>query len=242
MKLKLLFGLVTLGFCLVSAWMFLGATGIKGDLAPRKSKSQTRQAQTRSEKPPIPTPNSATSSFKEAPAQPAALNKQSSTGHEMSPLEIWPNRPTAHADDQRTKAVGHPTRQPGGTPEIGIRLSEDFRLPASILAAAAREGDTAANTMPGPIRDVSEVLIADFYQSIAWESSLAGESEPLVETDPETGELTRVIEPSSSTDGIRKRSDEHYRALFGDMAYNQFLRQSAIEKTLPVAEASPSTD
>lgn len=242
MKLKFSIGLVSLIACTVIAWVCLGETKVKEAVAPREPKLRVYQSrETRSEPSTGHSAGPGGRPLITTPAQASAPEFPDRSAVKMTPLETWPNRPAVRTRKQKEPA-GQPARPNGRTRLVAIRLSNDFRLPASILAAAAQQAESATNTIPAPIKAVSENLITNFYQSLAGESSLDDGSEPVVETDPGTDELTRVIESNPTTDRIRKQSDELYRSLFGDQAYDKFLRQSAIERTLPVADPSLSTD
>ena len=176
------------------------------------------------------------SSMTENPAQAATREPQGKAVETMTPLEAWANRTASRAAGKNGEVASQSARHDADIPPTAIRLSNDFRLPAAILAAAARRAEPSPNAIPAPIAAMSETLIANFYQSLATEVSRYDESS--VEIDPVTGESTRVIEPNAMTDGIRKQSDELYRSLYGNEAYNQFLRQSAIERTLPTTDPS----
>lgn len=242
MKLKFSSGLLLLISCTVIAWLCLGETKVKESVAPREPKLRVYQPrEIRSGPRTSHSAGPGGQPLNTTPAQASAPDFPDRSVEKITPLETWSNRPAVRTRKQKEPA-GQPARPNGGSRPVAIRLSNDFQLPASILAAAAHQAESATKTIPAPIEAVSENLITSFYQSLAGESSLDDGSEPVVEIDPGTGELTRVIESNVTTDRIRKQSDELYRSLFGDQAYDQFLRQSAIERTLPVADSSLSTD
>ena len=175
------------------------------------------------------------------PDQAAAPELQGGRMEKANPLETWANRPAMRTGKQGIRA-GEPIRNDDDARQLGIRLADDFRLPVSIMAAAVFTASPSSNVIPAPIKDVSEKSITDFYQSVAAESSLHDGSEPVVEIEPVTGELTQVIASNGTTDRITEESDELFRSLFGAMAYDQILRQSTIERTLPATDMSLPAD
>jgi hypothetical protein len=239
MTLKYSIGLLSLIACTVMIFTYLGGKNGEVSAVPKDSQFRAnRQRELLSASRSDPSAGLASPAPAAATAHAAAPDFRSPSMEKRTPLEIWSDRSAALASKRKNPAA----RPDGDNPPPAIRLSDDFRLPASILATAAQRMKPSAAALPAPIEAASEVLTAKFYQSLAGEASLDEGSESTVEIDPATGQMTRVIEPDATTDRIRKQSDELYRSLFGNEAYNQFLRQSAIERNLPPAEPSFSTD
>lgn len=139
----------------------------------------------------------------------------------------------------------HPDGAGAGAPDRSVpalRLSDDFQLPLAALpgaelpppvttVGAARPGDDGAASHP--VMAARQYLIDHFYSRLADRIAAEGGFQGEIEVDAETGEETRVITPRGEAEAIRRESDERYRALFGDEAYNRRLLEAAVEKTLP---------
>ncbi len=115
---------------------------------------------------------------------------------------------------------------------IGVRLGNQVRLPAT---AIARGSDAFATP---EIAAANQELETRFYQNILHrtlekrtESSSPKKDEGHEEEIPidENGERTVTVEPSPETEQALQESDEAFRSLFGNEAYNRRKMEGLME-------------
>lgn len=103
------------------------------------------------------------------------------------------------------------------------------------MALAATCADNQLALSSPQIQFANADLITGFYSELAENISRSVDWEHDLEVDPQTGESTVNIKTSPSTDRVRVNSDERFRALFGNDAFNLRLLESAKEQMLPSA-------
>lgn len=115
---------------------------------------------------------------------------------------------------------------------VGVRLSNKVRLPAT---AIAKSGSTFATP---EIAAANQELENHFYQKI-----LSRELESRAKPDAakktndskadipldENGERTITVEPGAETEQALQESDEAFRSLFGNEAYNRRKLEGLME-------------
>lgn len=126
-----------------------------------------------------------------------------------------------------------------------VRLADDFELPAAMMhMAAMKAGQEGAGMLTAPVKAAVDHLVDEFYRDV----SKAGEPEPNANsqtaelsqdqsnfnTDEESGEMTRVIEPTDGSLQSTEIANRSHQLLFGDEAANRFGIQSKLEVKLPV--------
>ncbi|MEI6196243.1 MAG: hypothetical protein WCS42_18140 [Verrucomicrobiota bacterium] len=151
--------------------------------------------------------------------------------------------PAAAAQPAATRAA-QPAANPAAQsniPPLGIRLADNVKLPAVILALSDPNRDPE-HKLPQPVLDCMQGIVDRFYQDLAASASnQSGTANKPPGTSPDpaapvtAADNTVVIEPGPAVDKARARANEMYRALFGDEAYNQLTMNSALEVQLPVA-------
>ncbi len=163
-----------------------------------------------------------------APAQTAQVTKSNAP-------EPTPATAALHAATHAAQPTGSPASQ-SNSPPLGIRLADNVKLPAVIIALSDPNRDPE-HKLPQPVLDCMQGIVDRFYQDLA--ASAAGK-QPGSSPDPSapeaaTDDNTVVIEPGPAVDKARARANEMYRALFGDEAYNRLTMNSALEVQLPTA-------
>lgn len=121
---------------------------------------------------------------------------------------------------------------PAETSPVGVRLGNKVRLPATAIAKGSGTFDTPEITA------ANQELENHFYQNILSrelekraESASAKKSkdpEPDIPLD-ENGERTITIEPGPETEQVLQDSDEAFRSLFGNEAYNRRKLEGLME-------------
>lgn len=119
-----------------------------------------------------------------------------------------------------------------GENPVGVRLGNKVRLPAASIAKASGAFATPE------IAAANQELENRFYQNIL-HRALEGRAKPSSakkdkghqEEIPldENGERTVMIEPGQQTERVLQESDEAFRSLFGNDAYNQRKMESSME-------------
>lgn len=107
-----------------------------------------------------------------------------------------------------------------------IRLSENFKLPAVVLALS--EGALAERSPQ--VRQAARNVEDLFYRELAEELAEEGGWQEKLQPDPETGEPTLLVEQSPATERVRSRANERFRLLFGDLKYNAYSLRTAVER------------
>lgn len=131
-----------------------------------------------------------------------------------------------------------PSQQsPPVTNTPGIRLADDVKLPAVILALNAAEKDTL-HPVPAPIAAAMRAIVSTFYQELADSARLtpAGAIPDATDTATED-EITILIKPGPAVERARARANETYRALFGDAAFSRATMNATLEVQLPANDA-----
>ena len=120
------------------------------------------------------------------------------------------------------------TSQPESVPK-GIQLADNVKLPAVILAITAVKNDTGTK-IPAPVAAAMRGIVDTFYRNLADSADPVGSG-----SSPEASstEDTIVIHPGPAVEKARKRANETYRALFGDVAYDQMTMRALMEAQLP---------
>lgn len=232
----IVFGSILL--CGTIAWVLLVSARLDEAAPPERSNLRTGRAPGNHPlSDPGPSENLKNPASGATPDHVASLKENRKSMDNMTPPQIGASRP-ARREGKQKQPTNQVVRPDAPAAPLAIRLADDFRLPASFMAMAARQSKPEATPVPMPVATVSEQLITEFYQSIARELSTEENSEPVVETDPVTGDLTQVVQPNQGSERITKQFDERYRAMFGDTAYSYHLIRSAIEKTLPLPSPS----
>lgn len=132
---------------------------------------------------------------------------------------------------------------------VGVRLADDVKLPAVILALGLALGNPnrdPEHKTPAPIAAAMQGIVDRFYQELATsvrDQSPAGSQASSDAADASgTGvggeENTVVIKPGPAVDQARARANETYRTLFGDEAYNRMVMNAAMEVMSPASPAS----
>ena len=166
--------------------------------------------------------------------QPAAL-AGISTQHGVTPSE----QPSIDA----STSVAVPVSD---KPAFGVRLADNVRLPAVILALSDSARDPN-HKVPAPVAAAMQSIVDTFYQDLAASvregiiagNPTAGQSADGVAIAPGS-EDTVVIQPGPAVDQARARANETYRTLFGDDAYNRLTMNTALEVKPAVESASAS--
>ncbi|MEI6654354.1 MAG: hypothetical protein WCP45_06265 [Verrucomicrobiota bacterium] len=155
-----------------------------------------------------------------------------------------PQPAPAAAAQPATAHAAQPTANPAAqsnTQPLGIRLADNVKLPAVIIALSDPNRDPE-HKLPQPVLDCMQGIVDRFYQDLAASAgNQAGTASKPPGTSPDpTAPVTAadnntvVIEPGPAVDKARARANEMYRALFGDEAYNRLTMNSALEVQLPV--------
>lgn len=115
---------------------------------------------------------------------------------------------------------------------VGVRLARNVRLPA---ASFANSPDLFASP---EIATANQEIENRFYRELLDQTlhTLREHSDPDVPSDEtdgipidENGEKTVTVEPGVETDRALDRSDEAFRSLFGNDAYNRRKMDGAVE-------------
>lgn len=125
------------------------------------------------------------------------------------------------------------TSQPESVPK-GIQLADNVKLPAVILAITAVRNDTETK-ISAPVAAAMRGIVDTFYRDLADRADPvgSGNSPEASSTGDGTGD-TIVIHPGPAVEKARKRANETYRALFGDVAYDQMTMRALMEAQLPI--------
>lgn len=116
--------------------------------------------------------------------------------------------------------------------EKAIQLAENFRLPATILAQCTDPTTPDAVVSP-TVSAAAQEITESFYRALAATAQNTEQTPENTAPDAPDSEDTRVIPPTAETERLRAHSDERYRSLFGDAAYNKQSMNSLIEVRLP---------
>lgn len=111
---------------------------------------------------------------------------------------------------------------------FGIRLADNVRLPAVVLALSMPNRDPQ-HPIPAPVAAAMQGIVDRFYQDLAAgvrQQNAADASSGQISAD---GEDTVVVNPGPIVDAARARANETYRTLFGDDAYNRLTMNTALE-------------
>ncbi len=111
-------------------------------------------------------------------------------------------------------------------PLPAIQLSGDFKLP--IIELALAEG--ALKERSPVVQEAAINLKNLFYKEVAEAAAKNPELRTNTVTDPETGVETVIIEPGPEIEAIKARSNERFRALFGNDKFNAYSMRTAMER------------
>lgn len=166
--------------------------------------------------------------------QPAGLAGKS-TQHEVTP--------SAQPSTDASTSIAVPISD---KPAFGVRLADNVRLPAVILALSDSARDPN-HKVPAPVAAAMQSIVDTFYQDLAAsvrDGAIAGKTTAAESADGAAtapgSEDTVVIQPGPAVDQARARANETYRTLFGDEAYNRLTMNTALEVKPALESASTS--
>jgi hypothetical protein len=126
-----------------------------------------------------------------------------------------------------------------------VQLADDFALPSAIMHMTAIDADhEGAGPLTPEIKAAVDHLVDDFYRDVAQtgepvshatvETEESSQVQSDVNSNVESGELTRVIAPTEEAMQATEKANQSHQLLFGDDAANRFGIQSKLEARLPV--------
>lgn len=198
--------------------------------------------------PPLQTPRKA--AVTDLPNDSAANVPRDKTAQKPNNLAAGNSKISARND---SRPPSTPSREStSDAPPKGIRLADDVKLPAVILAINAAERDPQKN-IPEPVKAAMRGIVDTFYRDLADSAAAtqapnstskppdsATEAPDSASQTPEptaaesvTEDDTIVIRPGPAVEEARERANETYRALFGDAAFDQMTMNALIESQLP---------
>lgn len=121
--------------------------------------------------------------------------------------------------------IGHEAGRDANRVPPAIQLAESVRLPAALIPQ-----ENAPNKQ-STVAKATEEIASTYYHDL--QTEIAGALEPQNSGD------TVTIPQIPETEQIRLRSDEQFRALYGNERYNQQVIGSALEVMLPPLPATP---
>lgn len=138
-------------------------------------------------------------------------------------------RPHASSPSGDSTSIAEAFSNPAVNPEdatVGVRLSRDVRLPVTSF------GKTPESIATPEISMVHQEIENRFYrelldQTLRTPRKNSGEADDI--PIDENGEKTVTIEPGPESDAALDRSDEAFRSLFGNDAYNRRKMEGTME-------------
>lgn len=130
-------------------------------------------------------------------------------------------------------------------PAQAVMLADDFELPAAMMhMAEMQNGQVGVLQLTPPMKAAVDHLVDEFYRDVAQagesrsNSNLAAqelsEDQRNLVIDEDSGEVTRVIEPTDESLKATEKANRSHQLLFGDEATNRFGIQSKLEVKLSI--------
>lgn len=116
-----------------------------------------------------------------------------------------------------------------------IRLSENFKLPAIVVA----NYEGAMKERSPRVQAAAKYLEDEFYRELAKEVAKSGDWKEKAVVDPETGETTVTVEPGPEVEKVSRRFNERFRMLFGQAKFNAYSLRAGNER-MAIATGSRS--